>query len=511
MAPDIGNLVSQVFYEGKLENGTGPAPHFYNDGPQFIKSNVTWVDTSSLGKKSYHQSDRGVSIYNRCEADLVIKMLKDLYTDLVLVSKLKDLVGKGEPAIGVICMYAEQKRLIAQKFNESVWSDEFKSLVKIGTVDSYQGKENRIVILSVTNSSRDMSPRFLKSPNRINVALSRAMDRLVIVGSAEMWKGQNEKLPLGMVVSLMSSNSGHGRYDFISPDIISGVPSTLIAEKYAVGDKVVGKILGFNDYGFFIGLEGGIKGLVKMSQISWEITGHENLKTALRDYKKGDEVSAIILAKHPKKKEFSLSIKQGVPEDRWSSIKARYPNGHRVQATVTKLHNDYLLVSIELGIQGKVHASEMAWTNERIYPSNYSVTVGDTLEVMILDVDPEHRSISLSIKQCVDNPWANIGDEYVAGDEVVGNINKIGRFGIMVGLKDGINGIVYVSQLSQNSQRLESKAALRSYNLGDEVSVIILHVDSKKQHISLRIKQRETDLLSETDTLKVIEDNKEVK
>ncbi|MFA0173504.1 C-terminal helicase domain-containing protein, partial [Vibrio splendidus] len=103
------------------------------------------------------------------------------------VTELKGVVKKGEAAVGVICMYGEQKRIIRQKFKEIEWEDDFKELVKIDTVDSYQGKENRIIILSVTRSSRDKKPKFLRTPNRINVAISRAMDRLMIVGSTHMW------------------------------------------------------------------------------------------------------------------------------------------------------------------------------------------------------------------------------------------------------------------------------------------------------------------------------------
>ena len=223
MAPEIGRLVSETFYDGNLENGERSIPDFYAVGPKFLESIVTWIDTSSLGAKSYHRSDRGVSIYNRCEADIIINMLKEIYADQTFVESLKGVVKEGEPAIGVICMYGEQKRILKQKFNEIVWSDDFKSMVKIDTVDSYQGKENRIIILSVTRSDKTQSPGFLRAPNRINVALSRAMDRLILVGSTEMWRAKNKNLPLGTIVSLMSSLSEDDGYRFVSPDIIKTI------------------------------------------------------------------------------------------------------------------------------------------------------------------------------------------------------------------------------------------------------------------------------------------------
>jgi len=219
MAPAIGQLVSDVFYDGNLENGARTVPHFYADGPEFIKNVVTWIDTSRLGEHSYHQANDH-KISNRCEVDLIIKMLRQLSIDQSFIDSLKGLVNEDEYAIGVICTYAEQVRILKKSFNENLWSDEFKSLVNIATVDSYQGKENRIVILSLTRASQYKDPGFLRIPNRINVALSRAMDRLIIVGSSEMWKEKNKDLPLGKIVSFMKSIDLKGQYAFIKHDVI---------------------------------------------------------------------------------------------------------------------------------------------------------------------------------------------------------------------------------------------------------------------------------------------------
>ena len=122
---------------------------------------------------------------------------------------------KDDALIGVICMYSEQKRLIRQKFNQEIWHEGFKSLVKIDTVDSYQGKENRIIIVSLTRSDKQRSPGFLRTPNRINVAISRAMDRLLILGNREMWNTQHRDKPLGQIISYMRDNGENGGYRFI--------------------------------------------------------------------------------------------------------------------------------------------------------------------------------------------------------------------------------------------------------------------------------------------------------
>lgn len=216
MAPPIGNLVSHTFYDGKLNNGDRAIPEIYERAPNSLRSAVTWLDTSSLGEHANHQSDRGVSIYNRCEAEQVIELLKQISENGQFLTDLSNLKDKDDALIGVICMYAEQKRLIRQKFNQGIWSDGFKALVKIDTVDSYQGKENRIIILSLTRSDKQKSPGFLRTPNRINVAMSRAMDRLLIIGNAEMWKTHNKDKPLGQVVSYMSDMGENAGYKFMS-------------------------------------------------------------------------------------------------------------------------------------------------------------------------------------------------------------------------------------------------------------------------------------------------------
>lgn len=216
MAPPIGNLVSKTFYDGKLNNGPRAIPDIYQGAPVPLRSPVTWLDTSSLGDRANHQSDRGVSIYNRCEAEQVIDLLKQISESGQFLADLSKLKDKDDALIGVICMYAEQKRLIRQKFSQGIWSDGFRELVKIDTVDSYQGKENRIIILSLTRSDKQRSPGFLRTSNRINVAMSRAMDRLLIIGNADMWKTHNKDKPLGQVVSYMSDVGEDAGYKFVS-------------------------------------------------------------------------------------------------------------------------------------------------------------------------------------------------------------------------------------------------------------------------------------------------------
>jgi serine/threonine protein kinase len=216
MAPAIGALVSQCFYKGELENGERIIPEIYNNVPKQVRAQTTWLDTSSLGKKAHHQERQKYKLYNDVESDAIVKLLQEIDAKEEFVDGLFKQVKEGEAAIGVICMYAEQKKHLLQKVKNSELSEGLVALLKIDTVDSYQGKENRIIILSVTRSEPKQSPGFLRLPNRINVALSRAMDRLVIVGDKRMWQGKNSDLPFGRVIKFMEENNSNSQYAFVN-------------------------------------------------------------------------------------------------------------------------------------------------------------------------------------------------------------------------------------------------------------------------------------------------------
>lgn len=216
MAPAIGSLVSACFYENVLENGKtdNDVPNIYFRLPEKIKSCVTWLDTTSL-PNAYHEQGKSGSLSNRAEADVIIGILQDLANDETFMNSepVQKCLEKNEQAIGVICMYGEQKKLIRKKFNERSWNDDFRRLVKIDSVDSYQGKENRVIILSLTRHDRVCSTGFLHLPNRINVALSRAMDKLIIVGAKTVWEHPtNSKTPLAKVLRFIQKQNNPQDY-----------------------------------------------------------------------------------------------------------------------------------------------------------------------------------------------------------------------------------------------------------------------------------------------------------
>lgn len=209
MAPAIGELVSEVFYGGDLSTGRGPSWVDTSLLPTQLRHEVCWVDTSSLGRSAVEtNSPDRIDCWNDAEAGVVMNVLKALIQSPGLVRALKEGLPQGEPFVGVICMYSKQREVLNRLKSEARWIPaDLRRLVKIDTVDSYQGKENRIIILSTVRNNPQQNPGFLRLPNRINVAMSRAMERLVVVGAAPMWRGKNSETPLGQVLKKIESLS----------------------------------------------------------------------------------------------------------------------------------------------------------------------------------------------------------------------------------------------------------------------------------------------------------------
>jgi small subunit ribosomal protein S1 len=170
-------------------------------------------------------------------------------------------------------------------------------------------------------------------------------------------------------------------------------------------------------------------------------------------------------------------------------VKDRYPVGAKTKAVVTNLTDYGCFAELEEGIEGLVHVSEMDWTNKNVHPSKV-VSLGDEVEVMVLEIDEERRRISLGIKQCQANPWDEFAGKFEKGDKVSGTIKSITDFGIFIGLDGNIDGLVHLSDISWNEAGEE---AVRQFKKGDEIDTVILSVDSERERISLGIKQLEND------------------
>ncbi len=248
------------------------------------------------------------------------------------------------------------------------------------------------------------------------------------------------------------------------------------------GVEVKGIVKNLTDYGAFVDL-GGVDGLLHITDMAWKRVKHPSEIVSV-----GDEINVKVLKFDKEKSRVSLGMKQ-MGSDPWNEIAQRYPEGSKLTGQVTNLTDYGCFVEIEEGVEGLVHVSEMDWTNKNIHPSKV-VNLGDTVEVMVLEIDEERRRISLGLKQCIDNPWETFAKSYNKGDKVTGKIKSITDFGIFIGLDGGIDGLVHLSDISWNKT---GEDAVRDYKKGDEITAVVLQVDAERERISLGIKQIDED------------------
>ncbi|HEX8979442.1 MAG TPA: 30S ribosomal protein S1 [Parasulfuritortus sp.] len=248
------------------------------------------------------------------------------------------------------------------------------------------------------------------------------------------------------------------------------------------GAQVKGVVKNITEYGAFVDL-GGIDGLLHITDLAWRRVKHPTEVVNV-----GDEVTAVVLKFDQDKNRVSLGLKQ-LGEDPWVGLSRRYPTGTRMFGKVANLTDYGAFVEIEPGIEGLVHVSEMDWTNKNVNPSKV-VSLGDEVEVMVLEIDEDRRRISLGMKQCKANPWEEFSMNFKKGDKVSGQIKSITDFGVFIGLPGGIDGLVHLSDLSWS---LPGEEALRNFRKGEEVEAAVLAIDTEKERISLGIKQLEGD------------------
>ena len=251
------------------------------------------------------------------------------------------------------------------------------------------------------------------------------------------------------------------------------------------GKSVKGIVKNLTDYGAFLDL-GGIDGLLHITDMAWKRVKHPSEIVNI-----GDEIDVVVLKFDRDRNRVSLGLKQ-MGEDPWSDIARRYPENTRLFGKVSNITDYGCFVEIEEGVEGLVHVSEMDWTNKNVNPSKV-VTLGQEVEVMILDIDEERRRISLGMKQCSPNPWEDFASTHNKGDKVSGKIKSITDFGIFVGLDGGIDGLVHLSDISweENSEDL-----VRNYKKGEDLEAVVLSIDPERERISLGIKQMEQDPFS---------------
>jgi small subunit ribosomal protein S1 len=248
------------------------------------------------------------------------------------------------------------------------------------------------------------------------------------------------------------------------------------------GAIVKGVVKNITDYGAFIDL-GGIDGLLHITDMAWRRVRHPSEVLQV-----GQDIEAKVLKFDQEKCRVSLGVKQ-LGEDPWIGLGRRYPQGTRLFGKVTNLTDYGAFVEVEAGIEGLVHVSEMDWTNKNVDPRKV-VTLGEEVEVMVLEIDEDRRRISLGMKQCRPNPWEDFAANFKRGDKVNGAIKSITDFGVFVGLPGGIDGLVHLSDISWTETGEE---AVRNFKKGDEIDAVVLGIDTEKERISLGIKQMEGD------------------
>lgn len=251
-----------------------------------------------------------------------------------------------------------------------------------------------------------------------------------------------------------------------------------IEKRYPVGGKIDGKVVNLVPYGAFIELEEGVEGLVHVTELSWT----KRISKPSEMLRVGDSISAVVLGIQKEDQKISLGIRQ-LDTNPWDMVRHNYPVGARVRGSVRNITTYGAFIELEEGIDGMVHVSDMSWTRKINHPSEM-LKKGEEIDAMVLDVDPDQQRISLGLKQLAIDPWENIQTLYRIGDVVQGSITKITSYGAFVELQDGIDGLVHISQISED--RVEKIKDVIS--VGQEVSARVIKIDRDERRIGLSIK-----------------------
>jgi small subunit ribosomal protein S1 len=258
-----------------------------------------------------------------------------------------------------------------------------------------------------------------------------------------------------------------------------------LIENLKEGQVLQGVVKNITDYGAFVDL-GGVDGLLHVTDIAWQRINHPSEALQI-----GQTVDVQVIRFNPETQRISLGMKQ-LQADPWDGVEAKYPVATKFTGRVTNIADYGAFVELEPGIEGLVHVSEMSWTKKNVHPGKI-VSTSQEVEVMVLDVDPQKRRISLGLKQCLDNPWDSFMAENPVGAQLEGEIKNITEFGLFVGLPGEIDGMVHMSDISWDKS---GEDAIAEYKKADVVQVKVLDIDVVKERISLGIKQLSEDQVS---------------
>jgi len=251
-----------------------------------------------------------------------------------------------------------------------------------------------------------------------------------------------------------------------------------IDRKYPVGAKIAGRVVNLVPYGAFVELEPGVEGLVHITEMSWT----KRITKPSEMLKVGQELEAVVLGIQKEEQKISLGLRQLEPNP-WDMVRHNYPIGARVSGKVRNMTTYGAFIELEEGIDGMVHVSDMSWTRKVNHPSEV-LKKGDDVDATVLDVDPQQQRISLGMKQLTNDPWSDIDAHFKIGDVVTGLVTKLTSFGAFVDLKDGIDGLVHISQITE--ARVEKvKDVLKA---GEAVTARVIKIDRDERRLGLSIK-----------------------
>jgi small subunit ribosomal protein S1 len=277
-------------------------------------------------------------------------------------------------------------------------------------------------------------------------------------------------------------------------------PWELADQKYPVGSKVKGRISSITDYGLFVEVEKGVEGLVHISEISWT----ERITNLTKYYNVNQDVEALIVSIDKDNRRMSLSVKQ-LSEDPWKKVATVFKIGDKIKGKITNITDFGLFVQLLEGVDGLVHISDISWTDHVSHPGD-RYKKGDLVDAVILSIDADNRKVSLGVKQLEKDPWTKVAEEYPVGNKVEGTISKITNFGAFVKLPSGIEGLVHISELSED----EVAKVEDILTVGQTATFRVIKVNAEERKLGLSLRPpREPKVIEQKPQLQQ-EESKEV-
>ena len=274
------------------------------------------------------------------------------------------------------------------------------------------------------------------------------------------------------------------KYDSAKGKISLGMKQTIpdpwleVESKFSVGDKVTGRVVSLTEYGAFVALSDGVEGLIHVSEMSWtkRVRHPSEILTA------GDSIETLILGIDIPSRRISLGLKQTQPNP-WLCLEERYPVGTKLEGQIKNITDFGAFIGVEDGIDGLVHVSDISWTKRIKHPGEV-FTKGQTIQAVVLNIDPANERLSLGVKQLNPDPWTIVPEKYKPGTRVNGKVTSVTDFGVFMEIEDGIEGLIHVSELSQE----KVPSAKEFTTVGTEFEAVVLNVDIQDRKIALSLK-----------------------